>query len=185
MQIEVSSGKYIAHVASKQQEVAASQDVKNAAPPHEQLMSQLSELDKLGQEGAAPVDDAEVTFCWLTASVSLYTYWKPLQRDLSCTWKWCVCALYAAVCLCQCRHMKPETHIMVVLQVRKIDRKLKACHNPLLDPDSDLFKQLAAARAARTWSEREEGSLQHPHCCCIAIPKSCAGVFMLKLTPNQ
>ena len=63
MQIEVSSGKYIAHVASKQQEVAASQDMKNAAPPHEQLMSQLSELDKLGQEGAAPVDDAEVSFC--------------------------------------------------------------------------------------------------------------------------
>ncbi len=63
MQIEVSSCKYIAHVASKQQEVAASQDMKNAAPPHEQLMSQLSELDKLGQEGAAPVDDAEVSFC--------------------------------------------------------------------------------------------------------------------------
>ncbi len=63
MQIEVSSGKYIAHVASKQQEVAASQDMKNAAPPHEQLMSQLSELDKLGQEGAAPVDDAEVNSC--------------------------------------------------------------------------------------------------------------------------
>lgn len=63
LQVEVSSGKYIAHVASKQQEVAASQDMKNAAPPHEQLMSELSELDKLGQEGAAPVDDAEVSYC--------------------------------------------------------------------------------------------------------------------------
>ncbi len=68
----------------------------------------------------------------------------------------CVCALYAAVCLCQCRHMKPETHIMVVLQVRKIDRKLKACHNPLLDPDSDLFKQLAAATEQQEHDQREK-----------------------------
>lgn len=96
--IEVSSGKYIAHIASKQQEVAASQDMQNAAPPHEQLMSQLCELDKLGQEGAVPVDDAEV---------------------------------------------------------RKIDRKLKACHNPLLDPDSDLFKQQAAATQQQEHGQRE------------------------------
>ena len=34
----------------------------NAAQPltHDHVMSQLAELDKLGQEGAAPVDDAEV-----------------------------------------------------------------------------------------------------------------------------
>jgi len=57
VQIEVSSGKYLAHVSSRQQEAAA-QD--QHALSHEQLMNQLAELDKFGQEGAAPVDDAEV-----------------------------------------------------------------------------------------------------------------------------
>ncbi len=51
--------------------------------------------------------------------------------------------------------MKPATHIKVVMQVRKIDRKLKACHNPLLDPDSALFKQHAAAMQQQEQDQRE------------------------------
>ena len=56
MQVEVSSGKYLQHATS-----AAAQE-GNVGPQftHDQVMSQLAELDKLGQEGAAPVDDAEV-----------------------------------------------------------------------------------------------------------------------------
>lgn len=42
------------------------------------------------------------------------------------------------------------------MQVRKIDRKLKACHNPLLDPDSDVFKQLAAAAEQQEQEVRDQ-----------------------------
>ena len=70
MQVEVSSSKYIAHLTSRQQQVAALHHLEgaSAAPAPEQLMSQLAELDKLGQEGAAPVNDAEVQLpdCLLT-----------------------------------------------------------------------------------------------------------------------
>jgi len=77
--------------------------------------------------------------------------------------------------------MKPATHIKVVLQVRKIDRKLKACHNPLLDPDSDLFKQQAAATQQQEHDQREMKV-----CCRILIvaalqfPSNVQG-----LTPDQ
>lgn len=97
--IEVSSGKYVAHVALRQQEVAGHNQNAAAPPSQEQLMHQLAELDNFGQEGAAPVDDAEV---------------------------------------------------------RKIDRKLKACHNPLLDPDSDAFKQQAAVDEQQERDQRDK-----------------------------
>ena len=42
-----------------------------------------------------------------------------------------------------------------MLKVRKIDRKLKACHNPLLDPESDIFKQQAAAAQQQVKEDRE------------------------------
>lgn len=42
-----------------------------------------------------------------------------------------------------------------MLKVRKIDRKLKACHNPLLDPDSDIFKQRAAAAQQQVKEDRD------------------------------
>lgn len=42
-----------------------------------------------------------------------------------------------------------------MLKVRKIDRKLKACHNPLLDPESDIFKQQAAAAQKQVKEDRE------------------------------
>lgn len=101
MQIEVSSGKYIAHVASKQQEVAASQDMKNAAPPHEQLMSQLSELDKLGQEGAASVDDAEVSFLLIGYPNLFIHNVKAFAEGSESHMKGCaIYMVYAAVCLC-------------------------------------------------------------------------------------
>lgn len=66
MQIEIPSGKYLEHATAAQQTAAA----EHAAPPlqHDQVMTQLAELDKLGQEGAAPVDDAEV--CSVTKSDS-------------------------------------------------------------------------------------------------------------------
>ena len=60
MQIEVSSGKYFAHIVSQQQNEAPQESPTAVVPSHEQLMGQLAELDKLGQEGANPVDDAEV-----------------------------------------------------------------------------------------------------------------------------
>lgn len=44
----------------------------------------------------------------------------------------------------------------VLLQVRKIDRKLKACHNPLLDPDSDAFKQQAAVDEQQERDQRDK-----------------------------
>ena len=99
LQVEVSSGKYIAHVASKQQEVAASQDMENAAPPHEQLMSELSELDKLGQEGAAPVDDAEVTLLTDCLGLSRHVLKAFAEGLESCTRKRCVCLCLVCSCL--------------------------------------------------------------------------------------
>ena len=60
MQVEVSSGKFIAHIVSQQQNAAPRKCPAAVVPSHEQLMGQLAELDKLGQEGASPVDDAEV-----------------------------------------------------------------------------------------------------------------------------
>ena len=60
MQIEVSSGKYLQHASSAQQAAAAQGGSAGPQLTHEQVTSQLMELDKLGQEGAAPVDDAEV-----------------------------------------------------------------------------------------------------------------------------
>ena len=59
LQIEVSSGTYLAHVSAKQQQAAA-EGQSAFAPSHEVLIRQLGELDKLGQEGAALIDDAEV-----------------------------------------------------------------------------------------------------------------------------
>lgn len=48
------------HATSAQQTAAAEQGDVAAPLEHEQVMAQLGELDKLGQEGAAPVDEAEV-----------------------------------------------------------------------------------------------------------------------------
>ncbi|KAL3139883.1 hypothetical protein ABBQ38_004177 [Trebouxia sp. C0009 RCD-2024] len=96
--IEVPSGKYLEHATSAQQTAAAEQGDVAAPLEHEQVMAQLGELDKLGQEGAAPVDEAEV---------------------------------------------------------RKIDRKLKACHNLLLDPESDIYKQKAAAAQQQLKEDRD------------------------------
>ena len=59
-QIEVSSSKYIAHSLAQQKAAATKETGARAVPSHEQVMGQLGELDKLGQEGAVPVDDAEV-----------------------------------------------------------------------------------------------------------------------------
>ena len=42
-----------------------------------------------------------------------------------------------------------------LLKVRKIDRKLKACHNLLLDPESDLYKQKAAAAQQQLKEDRD------------------------------
>lgn len=36
-----------------------------------------------------------------------------------------------------------------MLQVKKIDRKLKLCHNPLLDPSSKEFQKAAAEKRER------------------------------------
>lgn len=59
MQIEIPSGKYLEHA----QQTAAAEHIDGAPPlQHDQVMTQLAELDKLGQDGAAPMDDAEVCF---------------------------------------------------------------------------------------------------------------------------
>ncbi|KAK9841720.1 hypothetical protein WJX74_010838 [Apatococcus lobatus] len=39
-------------------------------------------------------------------------------------------------------------------QVKKIDKRLKACHNLLLDPDSQAYKDAAAAKASREAERR-------------------------------
>ena len=46
--------------------------------------------------------------------------------------------------------------VTFALKVRKIDRKLKACHNPLLDPESDAFKQQAAAAQQQEQDDRDK-----------------------------
>lgn len=96
--VEVSSSKYIAHALAQHKAAATKEAGARAVPSHEQVMGELGELDKLGQEGAVPVDDAEV---------------------------------------------------------RKIDRKLKACHNPLTNPDSDAYKEQAAAAEQQKREERD------------------------------
>ena len=53
------------------------------------------------------------------------------------------------------------------MQVRKIDRKLKACHNPLLDPDSDVYKQRAAAAEQQEQDIRDK-KVGMPCCVCKA-----------------
>ncbi len=46
------------------------------------------------------------------------------------------------------------SHVWVVVQFKKIDKRLKACHNALLDPDSQAFKDAAAAKANREAEKR-------------------------------
>ena len=48
------------HATAAQRTAAAERGDAGPVLEHDQVMSQLAELDKLGQEGAAPVDDAEV-----------------------------------------------------------------------------------------------------------------------------
>lgn len=43
-----------------------------------------------------------------------------------------------------------------ILQIRKIDKRLKACHNLLLDPDSQAHKDAAAAKASREADKRRK-----------------------------
>ena len=74
-----------------------------------------------------------------------------------------------------------EADIMVALQVRKIDRKLKACHNPLLDPDSDLFKQQAAAIQQQEHDQREK----KVGCCILVVTAMQSPNQMHGLTSNQ
>ena len=62
MQIEVPSVKYLEHATAAQQTAAAEHVDGGPQLEHDQVMTQLAELDKLGQQGAAPIDDAEVTF---------------------------------------------------------------------------------------------------------------------------
>lgn len=64
---------------------------------------------------------------------------------------------------------------VMLVQVRKIDRKLKACHNPLLDPESDVYKQRAAAAEQQEQKARDQKvcksksavshHLNHQECC--------------------
>lgn len=69
-----------------------------------------------------------------------------------------------------------ECHLGCLLKVRKIDRKLKACHNPLLDPESDIFKQQAAA-AQQQLQEHKESKVQPPRCLLQASCNSlCSGI---------
>lgn len=59
--------------------------------------------------------------------------------------------------------MPTLAHVKASSQVRRIDRRLKACHNPLLDPSSAAFQAEEAAReqaaaAARQRKARAPGS---------------------------
>lgn len=69
-----------------------------------------------------------------------------------------------------------ECHLRSLLKVRKIDRKLKACHNPLLDPESDIFKQQAAA-AQQQVKEDKDSKVQPARCLLQASCNSrCSGI---------
>jgi len=53
-----------------------------------------------------------------------------------------------------------ETRCGARAQVRRIDRRLKACHNPLLDPASDAFREQQAA-AERAAADARQRKVQH------------------------
>lgn len=76
MQTEVPSGRYLQHATAAQQTAAGEGGDTGPVLEHDQVMSTLAELDKLGQEGAAPVDDAEVCVQYLSPAT---TEWKGLK----------------------------------------------------------------------------------------------------------
>ena len=63
VQVEVSLGQYLSHVSSSLRDFEESAVASGSEIDLDQLMTQLSELDKMGQEGAKPVDDAEAGIC--------------------------------------------------------------------------------------------------------------------------
>lgn len=63
VQVEVSVGQYLSHVSLAARDSAESATASGSELDLQQLTTQLSELDKMGQEGAKPVDDAEVGTC--------------------------------------------------------------------------------------------------------------------------
>lgn len=63
--------------------------------------------------------------------------------------------VFVKVCGSFCVRLSGVCHCCCVLKVRKIDRKLKACHNPFLDPESDIFKQRAAAAQQQAKEDRD------------------------------
>ena len=77
----MSSSKYIAQALAQQKDAAAKETGSRAVPSQEQIMGQLGELDKLGQEGAVPMDDAEVQY-HLVAVTALVA--KKIVLMLSC-----------------------------------------------------------------------------------------------------
>jgi len=52
----------------------------------------------------------------------------------------------------------------VSLQVRKIDRKLTSCHNPLLDPASSQFQKAATEQQERKAKAKAEKVRLHLRC---------------------
>ena len=127
VQVEVSLGQYLSHVSLAARDSAESASASGSELDFEQLVTQLSELDKMGQEGAKPVDDAEVGTCTHTSTC-------------------------ASCLICKSR----AASLVHLIQVRKIDRKLKACHNPLLDPESDVYKKHAAAAEQQEQEARDQ-----------------------------
>lgn len=74
--------------------------------------------------------------------------------DPGCYW-FNMLLFLSRVCGSFCPRLNAVCHYWCVLQVRKIDRKLKACHNPLLDPESEIFKQQAAAAKQQVKEDRD------------------------------
>ena len=61
-----------------------------------------------------------------------------------------------------------------VAQVRRIDRRLKACHNPLLDPTSAAFRAEEAAREQAAADARQRKARPHLRLMlCIVSSVSC------------
>ena len=104
----------------------------------EALKAALTEIDTYGVLGAESVDEAQVTR--LPGWVLFYANCLTLDARESC----------------------PE--LCRTVQVRKIERKWKQCHNPLYDPTADAYKQAEAEAAQKADQQRADKVLCYARC---------------------
>lgn len=74
LQVQVSLAQYLSHVHKAATVTVHPDEASGSAVDMGALMTQLSELDQMGQDGASPVDEAEV----MTAAM------PPMQYNSLC-----------------------------------------------------------------------------------------------------